>query len=265
MSQDNYIIAGGAEGKKRLGRLGGVLNEGTINLLLELHPNPIEKFLDLGCGGGSLTLAMAKQNPAAQFKGMDFDENLLSLARQDAKDAGLTNVQFESGDANVLNSVAEFDIVYARFLLSHLTNPVHVLNCMHEAAKPDGLVLAEDIDFSGHYCYPHNDAFNRYQQWFVTAAGNNGQDANIGLRLRSLFSSAGFSDVQFNVINPVFTSGSGKWMAFDTLEKIRGTVLKQGIATEKQIDDTLAELKLFTEDENSIISMPRIFQAWGLP
>lgn len=38
-------------------------------------------------------------------------------------------------------------VIYARFLLSHLSDPATVLNCLHHLLKPGGKLVVEDIDF----------------------------------------------------------------------------------------------------------------------
>ncbi|RYY99053.1 MAG: class I SAM-dependent methyltransferase [Chitinophagaceae bacterium] len=263
MTHSYYIIAGGAAGKERLAVLGNILNEGTLALLQRLHPGPIEHFLDLGCGPGTVSLAVAQSGIARNVTGIDFDEQVVALANEDAAAAGLTNVHFEPGDATALDKHEGFDVVYARFLLSHLTNPLAVLRRMMLAVKPGGLVLVEDIDFSGHYCYPANPAFSRYLELFTRAARHNGQDPDIGLRLPELFREAGFSDSGFEVRQPVFRDGPGKWMAHDTLGKIGPALLRQELSTIAGFEETLRALKAFTKDPHSIISLPRIFQVWG--
>ncbi|GAA4344577.1 class I SAM-dependent methyltransferase [Flaviaesturariibacter amylovorans] len=263
MTHSNYIIAGGAEGKERLAVLGNVLNPGTLSLLQRLHPEPIGHFLDLGCGGGTVAIAVAQSELARNVTGADFDATVLELARQDAAEAGLTNIRFETADATALDLHQQFDVVYARFLLSHLTDPPDTLKRMARAARPGGLVLVEDIDFSGHYCAPASSAFTRYLELFVRAARNNGQDPDIGLRLFRLFHDAGLEDIGFSVTQPAFHEGPGKWMGYYTLDKISGAVLRQGLATQSELQATLDELKAFTADPNSIISLPRVFQVWG--
>jgi ubiquinone/menaquinone biosynthesis C-methylase UbiE len=264
MSQDQYIIEGGAGGKKRLAVLGDILNEGTRALIGSIHPASIESFLDLGCGGGSVSLMMASAiGPTGHVTGMDFDESILALARADAAAAGLTNISFEAVDAMALDARERFDFSYSRFLLSHVTDPQRVLQNLLQATRPGGTILVEDIDFSGHYCYPENESFERYQHFFVTAAQHNGQNSNIGLALFNHFRNAGIENVQFDLVQPVFQSGTGKWMAVFTLEKIRSAVIRQGLATESEVNAVLEDLKAFTADERSIISLPRIFRVWG--
>ncbi|GAB4093337.1 class I SAM-dependent methyltransferase [Flaviaesturariibacter terrae] len=261
MSQ--YIIAGGASGKERLALLGRILNEGTLALLQRLQPGPVARFLDLGCGGGSVSIAVAASGYARDVMAVDFDESVLALARKDALDAGLQNVTFAQGDATAFTSTDTYDVGYARFLLSHMSDAAPVLHNLVRAVKPGGLVLVEDVDFSGHYCHPANTAFARYVEWYELAARHNGQDPRIGLRLFELLSGSGLSDVDFDVVQPVFHEGPGKWMALYTLEKIGATLQQQRLISEDELQATLAELKAFTEDPRSIISMPRIFRAWG--
>ncbi|RYZ20474.1 MAG: methyltransferase domain-containing protein [Chitinophagaceae bacterium] len=263
MNQSPYIIAGGASGKERLARLGGIMNAGTLALLRTLQPESVARFLDLGCGGGSLSMAVAKSGLAGQVTGIDFDAALLELARQDAAAAGIVNLVFEPGDATQPLAAGGFDTSYARFLLCHMTDPLLVLRHLAAALRPGGLILVEDVDFSGHYCYPPNAAFARYLDYYTRAARQNGQDPDIGLRLLALFREAGITEVGFDVVQPSFHTGSGKWMAYDTLHRIGAAVERQGIATAGELQATLGELKAFTEDESTIISMPRIFRVWG--
>ncbi len=56
MTKDGYIISGGAEGKKRLDILSGIL-QSTTRTLLESHGlSTGSSLLDVGCGGGNVSL-----------------------------------------------------------------------------------------------------------------------------------------------------------------------------------------------------------------
>lgn len=138
-----------------------------------------------------------------------------------------------------------------------------VLRKMLQALKPGGQLIVEDIDFSGHFCHPPCKAFDLYQQYFVTAAKNNGQNSNIGLSLFEMFTQAGVQNIKFDVIQPCFSEGQGKWMAYYTMDKIKDTVLKQGLASEEEIERVLRELEEFTNEKSTIMSLPRIFRVGG--
>jgi ubiquinone/menaquinone biosynthesis C-methylase UbiE len=265
MDQDNhYIIEGGAAGKKRLQVLAGVLEAYTKELLLSEGTIAGKSFLDAGSGGGHVaTMAAGLVGPQGKVTAVDFDEEIIDLASQDAAAMQLANISYRTLNAYDLDYAGAFDIAYARFLLSHLQDPALVLAKLRDSLKPNGRLIIEDIDFSGHFCYPAHQAFDDYLHYFVTAARNNGHNAHIGLSLFELFTAAGIRDIRFDVIQPYFSKGQGKWMAYYTMDRIKTTVVKQALATEQEIENTLEALKTFTQEETTIISLPRIFRVWG--
>ncbi len=259
-----YIISGGAAGKARLSVLSNVLHHSTREALLRLGDLAGKKLLDMGCGGGHVSfLAAQLVGASGSVTGVDFDAEIISLNRQQAADAGISNIHFEAGSAYDLVHENAFDVAYARFLLSHLAQPDLVLENMARSIKKGGQILVEDVHFSGHFCYPQNAAFNQYLEWYAAAARHNAQNPEIGPALPGLLRQAGFEDVGFETIQPSFERGEGKQMAVLTLKRIRETLLSLGVAAEKEIQQASAALQSFTEDEESIISLPRIFRAWG--
>ncbi len=261
---NNYIIEGGKEGKKRLDVMAEILNTDTLKLITGNEDLSGKSFLDLGCGGGNLALEVAGLvGENGHVTAIDFDAEIIRLAQADADRKAISNITFKAANAYEIDFNNEFDIVYSRFLLSHLQEPALVINKMLRALKPGGRIIIEDIDFSGHYCYPACEAFDLYVQYFTAAARNNEQDPHIGLSLFQLFQDAGVADIAFDVVQPSHNKGRGKWMAYFTMDKIKEAVIEQGLSTVKDIADILEKLADFTKDERSIISMPRIFRAWG--
>jgi 16S rRNA (guanine1207-N2)-methyltransferase len=69
------------------------LDPGTRVLLGSVPPPaPDGDLLDIGCGWGPITIAMALHSPSAAVWGVDVNERVLDLARQNAAAAGATNV-----------------------------------------------------------------------------------------------------------------------------------------------------------------------------
>ena len=259
-----YIIGGGDAAKVRLNTLSEVLQPYTSSLLEKHGLHAGSHMLDAGCGGGNVSLMAAKiVGDSGSVTAIDFDEKIIALAQKDADEANVKNISFTAMSATDIDYQAEFDISYARFLLSHLKDPFTVLQKIIESTKPGGKVIVEDVHFSGHFCYPESDAFDAYIEYYTTIARNNGQNAEIGPSLFGLFRHAGLKNVGFDVIQPCFSKGAGKWMAYLTLDRIKDTVVEQKMATSATINDLLAELKHFTEDEQTIMSLPRIFRVWG--
>jgi ubiquinone/menaquinone biosynthesis C-methylase UbiE len=259
-----YIIRGGVEGQKRLDVLARVLWPTTSPLLAEVGLAPGMTCLDLGCGGGDVTLQLAALvGPQGQVVGMDMDETTLELARQSAARLGLTNVQFRRLNVQGWVDESQFDCIYARFLLSHLTDPPGVLRQMWRAVRPGGVAVVEDIECAGHFCYPTCAAFDAYVRLYRAAAARLGADADIGPKLYGMLLDAGWRNPQLNVIQPTFTSGEGKQIAVLTLINIADSVLDAELATEAQLQSAIDDLTRFTDDPRTLISLARIFQLWG--
>jgi len=70
----------------------------TRRLLTAAADAPFAGALDIGCGAGEVSLALAGANPGAQVIGVDVSDELLAAARE--RGAGLPNLAFELGDAS---------------------------------------------------------------------------------------------------------------------------------------------------------------------
>ena len=76
------------------------------------------RCLDAGCGGGHVSRDLAARvGKTGSVVGSDLDEVVLELARSDVAGAGITNVEFRTGDATDLD-VSGFDVLVARFFFS---------------------------------------------------------------------------------------------------------------------------------------------------
>jgi SAM-dependent methyltransferase len=264
MNTEQYVIQGGQQGKARLSILARVLQPTTLQLFERVGVRPGMHCLDIGCGGGDVTLEMARVvGPGGRVCGIDFDAEILQLARRDAEEAQLHHIEFQVADALKHQTETQFDMVYARFLLTHLSDPFQGLAGMIRATRLGGTVVAEDIDFSGRFCYPLNVAFQRYLDLYVQVARHKGGDPHIGMKLAEMFLAAGLEDVQVQLIQPVHLQGEGKKIAQVTMERIGDAVVSSGFATQAEVDATVAEIAAFTTRADTLLSYPRIFQVWG--
>src|SRR5678815_585500 len=71
--------------------------------------------LDLGCGDGTTALPAARLG--ANVLGVDIARNLVDAGNRRAREAGLTNIRFQEGDASELLDVPDgsFDLVVSIF------------------------------------------------------------------------------------------------------------------------------------------------------
>ncbi len=259
----SYPITGGEQGKRRLDLLAEMMRPTTLRLLQDAGLRSGDQCLDLGCGGGNVVLDMARiVGPDGSVTGVDFDPQIVELARKDADDAGARNVEFHVTDVHAFAG-GPFDLVYSRFLLSHLNEPEKALARMRQLARPDGRIATESIDMSGSYCHPHDQAHARYAQLYTEVVRRTGGDADLGRRLPVMAQAAGLRDVRWNVFQPVQASGPYKRVQAATMERIRPAVLRYGLATAQEIDSIVSGMQTFAENPATLVAMPRMVQVWG--
>jgi SAM-dependent methyltransferase len=259
-----YAIHGGKEGKKRLDVLARVMLPTTAQLLDRVGLIRGMRCLDVGCGGGHVAiLAAVIVGPEGLVIGTDTDPEILALAREDAEAAKVTNVKFQQVDACACLWHKEFDVTYARFLLSHLNEPENCLAAMVEACLPGGAIVIEDTDFAASFCYPNCSAYERYKQLYQELIHLRGGDPNIGPKLPAMLRHAGIHDVELNVIQPAHIHGEGKLMALLTMARISEPLTAEGLVTEDEVQQILTELNHAAANCEIVISLPRIFQVSG--
>jgi SAM-dependent methyltransferase len=264
VSSSTYVIRGGLEGRERLRVLARVMWPTTSALFARVGIASTARCLDLGCGGGDVTRELAQIASDGFVVGTDLDATKVELARAETADAGVDNVEFRVEDA--LQPPADwqrFDVVYARFLFSHLADPSKALENITARVEPGGVLLVEDIDCSGHFCYPPSLAFARYVEWYIKTAHARGCDPNIGPRLPGLLRDAGLDDIAMNVVQPAGFSGEIKLIAPITMEMVADSVVAADVASIEEVNQTVDELYAFANTEGTVQSLPRIVQTWG--
>jgi SAM-dependent methyltransferase len=264
VERDHYVIRGGVEGRERLRILARVMQPTIRSLFDRVQIGAGMACLDVGCGGGDVTLELARRvGPEGRVVGWDIDETKLGLARREAEEQGLGNVDFRLSDIGHSEAEREFDAVYARFLLTHLQDPAGALAGMRQMLRPGGVAIVEDIDFTGYFCHPPAAALLRYVELYTQAVRRRGGDANIGPRLPGLLLDAGFEGVQMNVLQPAGLDGEVKLINPITMETIADCVLSEGLATRSEIDKIVDELYELARDSKTVVSLPRVVQTWG--
>lgn len=260
---DSYAIGGGLEGKRRLDLLAEIMRPTTRRLFEEVGVGPGQACLDIGCGGGHVTLDLAELvGPTGQVTGVDVDHAILELARHDATTAGVENVVFQAMDARSIED-GPFDLIYARFVLSHVERPDELLDHLATLLSDGGAMVVEDIDFSGCFCHPLDQAYDRFVELYVAAVEAGGGDANLGRRLPSLVNGTTLRDVRWNVFQIVHSEGPHKQMQAVTMERIGPALLRHGLATEAEIEEILDGMRAFAADPQTLVALPRMVQVWG--
>ena len=114
-----------------------------IQTLVPLHG---KKVVDIGCGGGILSDAMARQG--AQDLGADLAVKSLKVAQLHALEAGTQGVQYREISAEDLaqEQAGQYDVVTCMEMLEHVPNPASVVKACSALVKPGGWVFFSTLN-----------------------------------------------------------------------------------------------------------------------
>jgi SAM-dependent methyltransferase len=256
-----YILSTGEAGAARLAILGRVLQPTTESFLSRAGLGAGMRTLDLGCGGGDATRLIAGVVGDSDVVGIDSDPLVIAIA-DGHPDVGTRRPRFLVGTAEDFHE-GDFDFVYARFLLTHLSDPQAVLRSLFSACPPGATIAVEDIDFAAHVCDPPSSAFARFVELYQETARAHGADPCIGPKLPDLLRSVGLVDVESTALVPRFTEGEGKLIAYLPFVQIQPSLIGLGLAQQSELRAISTELRRLGDDGWSMMSLAGIVQASG--
>ncbi len=130
--------------------------EGELRTLHQINPlrlSYIERFttlankhvIDIGCGGGILTEAMAQKG--AKATGLDMSEELVNIARAHAKqnDVSVNYVQ-QTVESAAKEQAGQYDIVTCMEMLEHVPEPLSIVKACTTLCKPGGHIFFSTIN-----------------------------------------------------------------------------------------------------------------------
>jgi SAM-dependent methyltransferase len=135
-------------------------------LVERLTADPPARVVDVGCGSGWSTIAIARGFPKVEVTGLDLDPESVNDARRNAEEAGVANrVSFEVRDAADPALAGRFDLVCAFETVHDMCDPVGALRAMRSLLAPGGAVLVADERVADTFTTDVDDA-ERFQWGF---------------------------------------------------------------------------------------------------
>jgi ubiquinone/menaquinone biosynthesis C-methylase UbiE len=224
-----------------------------------LAPQPGERVLDIGCGPGLTTLALADAvGPQGLVHAVDIAEPMLELAR--SRCATQAHVHFEKQDATrLLHADDAFDIALATQVYEYLPDVDQALRELHRVVRPGGRVLLVDTDWESAVWASRDDArmrnvletWNQHIPW-----------PQLPRQLQQRLLQAGFTDIEVEVMPLLNTRFDRQTYSVGMLEVISAFVRGRAACTAQLVADWQADVCSMDEHTGYFFSLNRyVFSA----
>jgi trans-aconitate 2-methyltransferase len=162
----------------RLGMLHRIFSPAGLELVADAcGGRRLDVAIDLGCGPGYTTRMLGEALRPARLIGLDLGQEFLGIARRDVLGAAFV----EHDLYQVPLPGAPADLLYARYVLSHLRDVPERLGDWASQLRPGGLLLVEEND----WLEAREPVFKRYLELATEVMASGGGDMYIGSRLEA--------------------------------------------------------------------------------
>lgn len=234
-----YIHGTQPSEQERLAALNRLTNQAFVSFL-DMRPGL--RVLEVGSGLG--LLARDVSAAAAGISVVGIEQSARQLAAATAGHA----IRYVQGDAHALPLADEsFDLVYARYVLEHVSDPGAMLREMSRVTRQGGRVAVCENDISLLRVDPPCPAFESVWTSFQQHQSRLGGDSHIGRRLFRLFSDAGLTRIELSLQPDVHWFGTPQFAGWvrniiGNVESAQDALVAEQACTRAQIEAAVAEL-----------------------
>jgi SAM-dependent methyltransferase len=258
-----YALTTGEDAVRRLHLLHQIYSPAGKRVLLQAGLKEGMRVADFGCGVGATTRMLAEMaGPSGSVTGIDVDNAQLEQAAAWCAKGQLTNVALLRANAcNTGLPRGAFDLVYCRFLLLHLTDPVSCLREMCRVLKPAAFCSWRTATLPRPAALP----LPLRMPSRTCSAGLGplrGVDYSVANRLYHLSKRVGFSEPELEIHQPAL-KGEERYFLQWSVAEAGPAFVDAGLLSASKLQQTLAGMQDAIENRDILILAPRMFLVWA--
>ncbi len=262
---DGYVLARTASEYERLRAQAAVWSPLTDQVLGKAGLGQGMSVLDAGCGPGEVMRLMAKRvGPTGSVTGVDIDAEVgaYGLAQIRSEEPG----DFHFYAANLLDGAevpgAPFDMVYCRFLLLHMDDPVKMVRRLAALTKPRGTLVAMDYVMGTLQIAPFHPVLARGIEILNGTLAGAGRPLDAGVRLGEWFREAGLPMPHGTDAQAFLEVTHADSMLAKAVAGFGAGAVKMGLATEEEIARLPDQIRAITAKGEHLVHWPTVTAAW---
>lgn len=262
--EDTYILGAGKVASKRLDVQQEILEETSYKHLEKAGLSEGQIVWDIGCGGGAMTVYLAKVVGArGKVYAIDKSEEQLEIARAKIKSEGLENVTFIQGDIRSQKDLpmGAADLIYMRFILNHIKDPEVVIKVGKDLLKEGGVAVSIEPILSTYYNSSDHEIFREYVKAIADVGKKMEVDYDLGKRLHPLYKLAGYVDTQVDYHQiQVKIAYVKKILPLDIAEW-KDKAIALGVLTQEKAARWMQTIKAWPDDDTDSFNLPMLAYA----
>ncbi len=246
-AQRPYLFGDSDLAGQRLRLLAEVFGPSSREFLARFVPRALRRIADLGCGPGDTTRLLAEVFSAATIRGLDSSASFIAKANE----APHERIRYDVADVTQTLPGGPYELIYARYLLTHLSHVREVITGWCAELDSVGLLAIEENEWID----ARQPAFARYLSIVAAMLADSGRALYVGADLDAIDDWPSAAKVASEVVPIVVSDRLAARMFVPNLQTWRREPFVQQNYTAEAIDrleDELRQLAIEGGERSSI-------------
>jgi ubiquinone/menaquinone biosynthesis C-methylase UbiE len=263
-----YMLKTGQVGKARLELLEKICGDQTELLFNKIGLKKDMNFANIGCGIGSgMQSIYSKIGPNGKILCLDISKEQMEVAKEQLRHIESVSYKVENierDDFEALNQdeCGKYDVVYCRFVLIHLSNPMQALNNMLKLLKPNGVIACEEL-FENQLVLQEDDALKLFRSLASKMPEKIKCDFQFGKKLIPIFKQLGLTEIDHTGYLKFKNSKEEKKFFLWTFLEAKDKMIEHGILNEKDVEEVINKFNRYINDESTFNFSGMVLQIWA--